>query len=174
MQSVIDFINIEKNIRTIVLDILLFTFIFFLPAISHLLAFPLYYFDPMKIVLVIGLLHSSKKNALLIAIGVPLFSFLVSSHPSILKTGLLTIELILVFALYFILLKQIHNRTLAVLFSIVISKVVYYSLKYLAINAGALEGSLIATPFIYQTISILLISIYAFVISKKFLGDEKS
>lgn len=130
---------------------------------SHLLAFPLYYFDPMRFALVFAMLHTSKRNTFIIALTLPLFSFLISSHPSLIKSGLLTTELLLNVFLYFVLVHKYNSRVISLIFSIIISKVVYYLLKYILIETGILTDKLFSTPFYYQTITVFLISLYVLI-----------
>jgi len=86
MEETISLFDIKSNIKTYIIDFSLLIFIYFIPAISHLLAFPVYYFDPMRIALVVALIHTSKKNSFIIALTLPLFSFIISSHPQFIKS----------------------------------------------------------------------------------------
>ncbi len=48
--------------------------IMFLPAISHIMPFPLYYMDPMRLVLLgVYFVNRNHKNAYLLAIGIAYF-----------------------------------------------------------------------------------------------------
>ena len=76
MEKVLSVVDIKSNIKTYFIDFSLLLLIYFLPALSHLFAFPIYYLDPMRIALVVALVHTSKKNAFIIALTLPLFSFL--------------------------------------------------------------------------------------------------
>ncbi len=44
--------------------------------------------------LILAIAHTSRKNAYLIALTLPLFSLLISAHPSLIKTSLITGELV--------------------------------------------------------------------------------
>jgi hypothetical protein len=109
MEKVISILDIKSNIKTYLIDFTLLVFIYFIPAISHLFAFPIYYLDPMRIALVVALLFTSKRNAFLIALTLPLFSYAISSHPQIMKAFLLSAELIINLCVFLILTKKINN-----------------------------------------------------------------
>ena len=110
MEKALSVIEIKSNIKTYLIDFFLLLSIYFLPAISHLFAFPIYYLDPMRIALVVALIYTSKKNAYIIALTLPLFSFIISSHPQILKSFLLSAELIINLSLFFLLKEKLKNR----------------------------------------------------------------
>ena len=106
MEKVISLADFRTNVKTYLIDFSLLLFIYFLPAISHLFAFPVYYLDPMRIALVVALIHTSKKNSFLIALTLPLFSFLISSHPQLIKSFLLSAELIINLSFLFLAKRQ--------------------------------------------------------------------
>jgi len=166
MEKVLAVKNYTIQIKTYLIDILLISFIYFLPALSHMLAFPVYYLDPMRIALVVTLAHTTKKNSYLIALTLPLFSFLISSHPQIVKSLLISSELLINLALFFYLSKKIKNNFIALSIGIVASKIFYYAAKYLLINAGLINDSLFSTPFYYQGIVVLLLSGYLYLNNK--------
>ncbi|MCJ7552473.1 MAG: hypothetical protein MUO34_01200 [Ignavibacteriaceae bacterium] len=166
MEKVISLPVIKSNSGIVIFDFVVLSFIYFLPAISHLLVFPLYYLEPMRFALVFALLHTSKRNTFIIALTLPLFSFLISSHPSFVKAGLLSTELLLNVILYFVFVKKLNSRIISLLLSIIVSKIAYYLLKYVSIETGILTDKLFATPFYYQAITILLISVYVLFFEK--------
>ena len=159
--------NYLTQIKTYLIDLLLISFIYFLPAISHLFAFPIYYLDPMRIALVITLAHTAKRNSYLIALTLPLVSFLISSHPQIIKSVLISSELLINLALFFYLSKRIKNEFISLSVSIIASKIFYYAAKYLLINAGMINDSLVSTPIYYQVIAMTGLSIYLYLINIK-------
>lgn len=167
MDRVFQIIIDKSNIKTLLTDILILIFIYFIPAISHLFAFPVYYLDPMRIALVFALITTSKKNTFLIALSLPVFSFLISSHPSILKSFLLAGELILNISLFYLLKNKFNNLLLSFLLSITISKLAYYFAKFVFISNGLLDQKLISTPIEFQLISMLLLSAVVFWIGNK-------
>lgn len=166
MEKILAVKNYSTQIKTYLIDLLLISFIYFLPALSHMLAFPVYYLDPMRIALVITLAHTTKRNSFLIALTLPIFSFLISSHPQVIKSVLISAELLINLALFFYLSKKIKNDFISLSVSIIASKIFYYTAKYLLINAGMINDSLFSTPIYYQVIVVLVLSVYLLYISK--------
>ena len=170
MEKAISLLDFKANIKTYLIDFSILLFIYFLPALSHLFSFPVYYLDPMRIALVIGLIHTSKKNTYLIALTLPLFSFLISSHPQFVKSLLLSAELIINISLFFLFKEKIKNVFTSLLLSIIISKVIYYLLKFAFINYALLDDKLFSTPYYFQIISAILLSTYMYLANR---GDTK-
>ena len=166
MEKVISITDFKANIKTYLIDFSMLLFIYFLPALSHLFSFPVYYLDPMRIALVVGLIHTSKKNTYLIALTLPLFSFLISSHPQFVKSLLLSAELIINISVFFLFKEKIKNVFTSLLISIVVSKAIYYLLKYTFINFALLDDKLFSTPYYFQIISAILLSTYIYLANK--------
>jgi len=166
MEKVFSVVDLKSNIKTYFIDFSLLLLIYFLPALSHLFAFPIYYLDPMRIALVVALVHTSKKNAFIIALTLPLFSFLISAHPQILKSFLLSAELIINLSLFFLFKEKIKNVFTSLFLSIFISKVIYYSLKLTVIYFALLNDKLFSTPVYFQLGSALILSSYLYLANK--------
>lgn len=166
MEKALSIIDFKSNIKTYLIDFFLLLSIYFLPALSHLFAFPIYYLDPMRIALVVALIHTSKKNAFIIALTLPLFSFLISSHPQILKSFLLSAELIINLSLFFFLKEKLKNVFTSLFISIIISKVIYYLLKFVLIYFALLNDKLFSTPFYFQLISAIMLSSYIYLVNR--------
>ena len=156
----------KLNTRSIVIDILALAFIYFVPTISHLLNVPIYLVEPMRIMLILAIAHTNKKNAFLIALTLPLFSFLISSHPNIFKAVIMTMELVLNVWLFYELSKR-TDQFVAMLSSILLSKVFYYLLKFGLISFAVLQSDLISTPIYLQVITSLVFSGYLFFIIRR-------
>jgi hypothetical protein len=152
----------RSNVKSIVLDIIALTFIYFVPTISHLLSVPVYLVEPMRIMLILAIAHTSKRNAYLLALTLPLFSFLISAHPNVFKALIMTIELVFNVWLFYALSAKWKNQFVSMLASIVISKVFYYLLKFGLISLVIIEGTLISTPIYLQAITTLVFSGYVF------------
>ena len=131
MENILSVGKTNQNIKAIVLDIIGIAFIYSVPAISHMLALPVYLIEPMRIIVILAILHTGRINAFLIALSLPLFSFLISSHPAAVKTVLITAELMFNVGLFLLLFKKINNIFLVTLVSIAASKLFYYTVKYL-------------------------------------------
>ena len=166
MEKALSIIDFKSNIKTYLIDFSLLLLIYFLPALSHLFAFPIYYLDPMRIALVVALIHTSKKNAFIIALTLPMFSFLISSHPQILKSFLLSAELIVNLSLFFFLKEKLKNVFTSLFISIIISKVIYYLLKFVLIYFVLLNDQLFSTPYYFQLISAIMLSSYIYLVNR--------
>lgn len=171
MEKAISLINVRSNVKTYLIDLSLILFIYFLPALSHLLAFPIYYLDPMRIALVVGLIYTSKRNSYLIALTLPLFSFLISSHPQVVKSLLLSTELVINLSLFFLIKDKLNNILASLLLSIIVSKVIYYLLKFVFINFTLLDDKLFSTPFHFQIISAISLSLCLYFIQRSKTKD---
>ena len=153
-------IVLVEKFKIVLLDLILLLLIYFLPTLSHLIGFPLYLLDPMRIVVLSSLLLlGNKKNAYILALTIPLFSFMFSGHPIFPKNILISIELITNIFVFFSLRSKINNTFISIFFSIVISKLIYYGLKYLFVIFGILEMEIISTSLLIQLSVALLISI---------------
>ncbi len=158
----------RNRIGTIAFDLIALTVVFLVPTFSHLLGFPLYYLDPMRIIVLAAVVHSHRINAYSLAIVLPLFSFLVSGHPVFPKFIVISFELMFNLLLFQLILSETKKAFLAAFLSVIASKVVYYFFKYLLISAALIESGLISTPLYFQAIVAIIISVYIyFVISKK-------
>ena len=149
-------------INSLIINSVAVVLIYFTPALSHLLNFPLYLIEPMRLMLILAMVHSNKQNAFLLALTLPLFSFAISAHPVFYKMLLISAELTLNVWLYYMLFKAFKNNFTALLSSILISKVAYYILKAVLIYTLLLEPGLFSTPIWIQLITSLVFSTYAF------------
>jgi hypothetical protein len=157
----------KEIVKNSVFDIFAIAAIYLVPVFSHLFTLPVYYIEPMRLMLILAIAHTTKKNAYLLALTLPIFSFLISAHPVFLKTILITGELLLNVWLFFFLSEKIKNKFGAMILSIGISKIAYYVLKFTLLSALLLEGSLISTPLAIQFVMMFLFSGYIFLIRQK-------
>ena len=151
----------KSFVKPAVLDVFALAFIYFLPAISHMLSFKLYLIEPMRLMLVLALVHTNRKNAYLLALTLPLFSFLISAHPVLIKTILISAELAVNVALFYFLVKRVHVLP-AIFLSIWLSKIFYYGLKYVSILTIFPGERLIGTPLLIQLSTSVVFSLYLF------------
>jgi hypothetical protein len=150
----------KKNIKDILFDLASFALITLTPALSHVSTLPVYLLEPMRIVLLLSLVHTSKKNTYLLTVALPLFSFLISSHPSFFKAALISSELALNIFLFFMLTKMMKSYFGAALVSIFVSKLYYYFMKFGMLQTGLLGGELTASPIWLQTVLTLVFAAY--------------
>jgi hypothetical protein len=146
---------ISKEILILtVIDFLVLSLVIFLPAISHLLPFPMYFLDPMRIMLFVGfILSKNSTNAYILAVSIPLFSFFVTGHPVLPKAILIAIELLVNLSFFLALIIKFKEQVFICMFiSILFSKIIYYIFKYYFISLNFIDGSLISTSLITQFI----------------------
>ncbi|MHB8929324.1 MAG: hypothetical protein ACYC5R_01865 [Melioribacteraceae bacterium] len=157
----------KYNYKTAIYDILALAVITFIPALSHLIAIPIYLLDPMRIILLLSIVHTSKKNVFLLALALPLLSFIISAHPYFVKSLLISSELMINAFLFFYLIKFFKNSFTSALVSIAISKVYYYLVKFSLIGFGIISTELVSTPIILQIIVAVLLSVYLWFFFRK-------
>ncbi|MCB0731000.1 MAG: hypothetical protein KDC88_08205 [Ignavibacteriae bacterium] len=156
----------KEIVKNSVFDILAIAGIYLVPVLSHLTTLPIYYIEPMRLMLILAIVHTSKKNAYILAATLPIFSFVISAHPVFLKTLLITGELLLMTWIFYFLSEKINNKFSSMIFSIGISKTFYYVIKFALLSAVLIEGSLISTPIFMQVLTTILFSSYIFLIKK--------
>jgi len=152
--------------NSIIINAAAILLIYFTPALTHFLNFPLYLIEPMRLMLVLAMIHSDRRNAYLLALTLPLFSYAVSAHPVIYKMLLITAELLFNVWLFYTLRNRMKNTFAAMASAIVISKSAYYGLKAIFISAALVGPGLISTPLWIQVITTLIFSGYAMLFFK--------
>ena len=149
---------------SLLLDVVAVILIIYLGQISRFIGYPLYVLDPMRMMVILAIAFTPRWNGWLLAVLLPLASYWIGAHPSITKTSLMAIELLLNVWLFWFLLDKTRMSLLSILISIVFSKAVYYFLKYLCIQLGWLAGSLVSTPFETQLITTVAFSAFIFLV----------
>ncbi len=154
----------KEIIKSIALDLSALAFIYLIPTFAHLTSMPIYLIEPMRLMLVLALVHTNKRNAYILALTLPLFSFLLSSHPVFAKMLLISFELSLNVFLFYLLKDRFLKVFPAILLSIIFSKIAYYSIKFGLLSYAILDGSLISTPLFIQLITTTVFSLYLFLV----------
>ena len=154
--------------RDIIFDSAALAFIGLAPAFAHFASLPLYMIEPMRLVLILALVHTNRTNAWILAAILPLFSYLVSGHPEPLKMLVITAELLANTGLFLFLLRRGAHPFLAMFLSILVSKVFCYSLYILLfpwsfVVAEAQTGFLLTQG----AVTILLASYAAVILIKR-------
>ena len=167
MEAIVNTLKQRNTITSILLDLSALVFIFFVPTLSHLVALPIYFIEPMRIMLVLAMVHTTKRNAFLLALTLPLFSFLISSHPVFAKMLLISFELSINVYIFYLLKDKMKNVFPAIFISIIASKIIYYFIKYLLINFAILNSGLISTPIYIQMITTTVFSFYMYLLLRK-------
>jgi hypothetical protein len=160
-------ISIQKERQKIViLDLMALAIIYLIPSVSHLLSFPLYLAEPLRVMVILSLIHTRKENAFILAVTLPLFSFLISGHPIMLKMLIIIFELGLNAFLFLILTKKM-NIFLSMLMSIALSKVFFYAIQYLFISATWIDPAMVEHPIVPQIVVTVVLSGYGWLMMKK-------
>lgn len=128
-------------VKFAVIDTVLVALACLVPAASHLFAVPLYVANPMLALLLAGmLLGRDWRNALVLAVLMPLASCLLTGMPAAGKMVCMMAELATV-AMLFDALSRRWNALPAVLVSVLAAKVVYYGLKAVVVAPVVLVGT---------------------------------
>ena len=109
MEEVINTSSVNK-MRVIVFDSIALSAIYLTPAFSHLFNFPIYYLDPMRLMVFLIIVHTEKKNAYLIAATLPLVSYFTTSHPVLIKSLTMSVELVLNVWLFYGIQSKLKNN----------------------------------------------------------------
>jgi hypothetical protein len=161
-------ITSQRTIGYVLFDLLALTFIYFVPTISHMLSFPLYLIEPMRIALILALAHTTKRNAYIIALTLPIFSYLVSAHPVFYKMLLISGELVLNVWIFYMLLARTKNVFASIISSIVASKALYYAAKFVAVGLILKSGeSIVSTSLYIQGATTIVFSVYLWLILRR-------
>jgi len=150
---------------TALTDIAALVFVGLVPAASHLFKIPVYYIEPMRVMLILALIYSSKWNAYALAIVLPLFSFLVSGHPAPLKMMVIMAELLLNAWLFLYFYQETRRSFLSAFGSIVISKVFCYAMYLLVFSMAFVKAEAEIKFLIAQVILTVFLSTMVWFIS---------
>lgn len=131
----------QSIVRFAAFDAVLLTLACLIPTASHLLAVPLYKLNPMLALLLAGmLLGRDWRNALVLAVLMPVVSCVVVGMPAAPKMVCMVAELATVAGLFAVLSRRWAVLP-AVLTAIVAGKVVYYALKAAVLAPAVLVGT---------------------------------
>ena len=138
-------VKVQSLWRVAAIDALLLAVACLVPTVSHLLAWPLYYLNPMLLVLLAGmLLVRDRRNAYLLAVLLPVVSMLAMGMPTPLKAVCMVAEYA---SVVFVsgLLQAWNERFVgtlgAMLLAMLAGKAVYYLLKALVLAPAVLVGT---------------------------------
>lgn len=144
--------------RTAITDIAALVFVGLVPAASHLFKIPIYFIEPMRVMIVLALLYSSKWNAYALAIVLPLFSFLVSGHPAPVKMMVIMAELVLNVWLFLFFYQKSKMPFLSAFGSIILSKIFCYVMYLVVFSMAFVKAEADMTFLFAQMILTLLLS----------------
>ena len=162
--------SITSSRLTVITDIVVLALVYCIPAFVHATQFPLYYFEPMRLLLFAAYLISrNHTNAYLLAITLPLISTIFPPHhPPVYKAVIMSLELFVNVACFHWMINK-FKWPAAILFfiSTVISKIFYYGFKYIFIKLALIEGALITTDLLTQLATLICLSILFAVFYKR-------
>jgi len=163
-------IRTEDIRRGLILDIFALAVVYFTPAIAHLIRLPFYMIEPMRLMVVLSIAHSTRINSYVLALTLPLFSWAVSGHPELYKMLIMTVEIVTNVFLFYLLFSKNGSVFLSMIISIVVSKIACYTLYLVFFSIMFIEEEAETSFLIAQVVTTLLFSSYvAFILRKKTL-----
>ncbi|MCX6279775.1 MAG: hypothetical protein NT004_17030 [Bacteroidetes bacterium] len=154
-------------LTNILVDLAALALIYFIPATVHFTGIPIYMIEPMRLMLILSMAHTSKSNSYFLALTLPLFSFLVSGHPELIKMFIITGELVLNTLLFYWLVKKFNHTFFAMFVSIITSKIACYLAYWPVFSIGFVVAEASPDFILIQLITSLIFSFYIAVILKK-------
>ena len=151
-------------LRLAIVDVALVVLACLVPTLSHITALPLYRLNPMLLFILSGmLLVADRRNAVALALLLPLVSMLVVGMPAPAKALCMIVEYSAVVLLYTVAERRFALRTspwltmLVLLVAMLVGKLLFYALKAMIIAPDVLVG----TPILLQA-SVVLVSAVVF------------
>jgi hypothetical protein len=168
-QRIVDFSSLTgwKSVRSLLFDGAAVAFIILAPALAHLLSFPLWYLEPMRLMVILAMVHTSKQNGYLLAAVLPFCSWIFSGHPELIKMLIIAAELIVNVALFYWLGNRRFKPFAAMFVSIVASKLICYLLYWMVFSAAFLAAETGTTFMLVQLVVTVVFALYAFLFLRK-------
>jgi hypothetical protein len=155
--------------KGLLLDIVALVVVFFTPKIGEYIHLPFWMIEPMRLMVILSIAHSTRANSFLLAFVLPVFSWAVSGHPEFFKMIVITGEITINVFLFYLLIRKIDSVFLSMIISIVVSKVICYIIYLLFFSMIVFRDEAEFSFLIAQVISTLVFSFYvAWVFRKKF------
>jgi hypothetical protein len=164
MKSAIAAIDRKELVKSVILDLFALAFIYFVPSLAHLTGFPVYMIEPMRLMLILSIVHSTKNNTYLLALTLPVFSLAVSGHPEFLKMLIITGELILNGVLFYLIRDRFKNVFISLISAIILSKLACYLAYWVIFSFAFVKSEAGGTFLAAQCITTLLFSSYAYLV----------
>ncbi len=156
--------NVRKSL---ILDIVALVIVFLTPEIGQYTHLPFWMIEPMRLMVIFSIAHSTKANSYLLALVLPVFSWAVSGHPEFFKMLVMTGEITVNVFLFYLLIRKINSAFQSMIISIALSKVLCYSIYLLFFSQMFIQEETEPTFLIAQVISTLVFSFYLFWVSRK-------
>jgi len=160
-------IQARDVIKVLILDIFAFAAVFFIPEIAGFFHFPFYMIEPMRLMVILSIAHSSRVNSYFLAFTLPFFSWAVSGHPEFFKMLVMTGEITTNVFLFYFLVRRINSVLLSIIISIVVSKVLCYALYLVFFSMMLIREESDSSFLVAQIITTMVFSFYVFIILRK-------
>jgi hypothetical protein len=160
-------IQSKDVLKTLILDGVALAVVFLIPFIADLFHFPFYMIEPMRLMVMISIAHTSRINSYLLAFVLPFFSWVVSGHPEFFKMLIMTAELGINVYLFYLLLKKSDHVFLTMIAAIIISKIICYSSYLVFFSMTFFREEAVPSFLIAQAITTMLFSLYVSIFYKK-------
>ncbi len=158
-------------LKNIFIDSVALAVIYFTPAIAHLIALPVYMIEPMRLMLILSMAHSTRNNSYLLALTLPLFSFITTSHPEFLKMLIITAELTLNVFLFYWLFSRFRNAFISMVSAVILSKIACYGLYLIFFSLAFVRSEAGLSFLAAQAITTVLFSAYVYFIQRRKIRD---
>jgi len=160
-------IRTEDIRKGLILDIIALAVVFFTPAIAHLIRIPFYMIEPMRLMVMLSIAHSTRINSLILALILPVFSWAVSGHPQVFKMLIITGEMAFNVVLYYYLVRKNDSVFLSMIISIFTSKIMCYILYLVFFSMMFIKEEADPAFLISQVVTTLIFSSYVAIILRK-------
>ncbi len=120
----------QYPVKVLFIDAFLLLLVYLLPAAAHFTGLPVYMMEPMRLALILSIAHTNRTNTFVLAATLPIFSFLLSGHPVLVKMLIITAELLLNVWVFYVLERRRFQPFAAMFLAIILSKIVCYLLYW--------------------------------------------
>jgi hypothetical protein len=121
----------------------------------------------MRLMVILSLAHSSKRNSYLLALTLPLFSYIATAHPEFLKMLIITSELVLNVFFFYWISERMKNVFLSMVIAIITSKVICYIMYLIFFSLAFVRNESDTLFLIVQVLTTVIFSAYIFIFRKK-------
>jgi hypothetical protein len=157
-----------RNVRKgLLLDIIALLVVLFTPRIGEYTHLPFWMIEPMRLMVILSIAHSTRANSYLLAFVLPAFSWAVSGHPEFFKMIVMTGEITFNVFLFYLLIRKIDLVFISMIISIIVSKVFCYTIYLLFFPITFVKDEAESSFLIAQVITTLVFSFYVYQCSRK-------
>jgi hypothetical protein len=154
-------------IKGLLIDLVAIIVVYFIPKIGQIVHFPFYMVEPIRLIVVVSIAHSSRVNSFILALTLPFFSWAVSGHPEFYKMLVMTGEITFNVFLFYYLIRKSDFVFLSMIISIVVSKVLCYVFYLVFFSMMFIREEAEPSFLIAQIIFTLVFSFYIYFVLRK-------